>query len=221
MVARRVDALVVCSTGQNEVLLKEIAESGIPVILYDRRPQNSILPTVFVNKKKGMYLALDHLMAAGHRRIMLVSGPRSLMSNYDRYMGLQQYLFEHNLDPADFPAFFGQFSVDYGMEIAQRLLNMENRQTAVITGSVAITAGIMMYIKKHGLTIPNDLALVSSGTFPYPSIIEPRLTYISDSNHEIAAGVLELLQMLIDGKDLQPGTQIEIEPILQVGSSSC
>lgn len=221
MVARRVDALVVCYTEENEDLLKEIADSGTPVILYDRRPRRSDLPAVYVNKKKAISLALDHLMGAGHRRVMLVSGPRSLMSNYDRYMGLQQYLFEHNLDPADFPACFGHFSVEYGMEAAQKLFSMESRPTAVITGSVAITAGMMMHVKKMGLAIPKDLAVVSSGTFSYPSIVEPRLTYISDAGHQIAEGILRLLQTFIDGKTIPPGTKIEIEPVLHVGSSSC
>lgn len=220
MLARRVDALLVCSTGQNEEFLQEISNSGIPVILYDRRPKNNVFPTVFVNKKKAVYLALNHLTAAGHKRIMLISGPRSLMTNYDRYMGLQKYVFEHNLDPADVTAQFDSFSIEYGREAVQKILAMPNRPTALITGSVAITAGVMMCLKENNLVIPDDMALVSSGTFTYPEIVEPRLTYIDDSAHEIAVKLLELLYTLLDGKSLRPDMQIEIEPVLHVGSSS-
>lgn len=220
MLARRVDALVVNSTGQNEDLLRAAADAGTPVILYDRRSREHPFPSVYVNKQRSMELALDHLLGLGHRRVLLATGPRMLATNYDRFMGMQKYAFDHDLDPALFTARFGDFSVPFGMAVMAEIAHMPQRPTAVVTGSVAITAGIMMYCRDHGLSIPGDVALVSSGTFSYPSVVEPRLTYLDDCAQQIAEGLTRLLDLALRGEPLADGGRIEIDPVLHIGTSS-
>lgn len=220
MLARRVDALVVNSTGQNEELLEETAQSGIPVILYDRRSRERHFPTVYVNKQRSMSLALDHLLGLGHRRVMLATGPKMLATNYDRFMGMQKYAFDHDFDPALFTARFGDFSIAFGQDVMADIVRMPQPPTAVVTGSVAITAGIMMYCRKHGIKIPSDMAIVSSGTFNYASIVEPRLTYLDDCAEKIAEGLTALLGRALKGESLSEACTIEIDPILHVGTSS-
>ena len=220
MLARRVDALIVHSTGQNEELLRAIADSGTPVILYDRRSRDHQFPTVYVNKQKAMYLALDHLLELGHRRVLLATGSKLLSTNYDRYMGVQKYIFDRDLDPARFPARFGAFSVDFGSTLMEEIAAMPERPTAVITGSVAITAGIIVYCKEHGLSIPDDIAIVSAGTFSYPSLIEPDLTYLDDFDRNISSALIELAGRALQGEAIPDDARIEIEPALRVGAST-
>ena len=91
----------------------------------------------------------------------------------------------------------------------------------MITGSVAITAGILQHCRAQGIRVPEDLALVSTGTFAYPGIIEPSLTHLDDCVEETAAQLLALLERAIAGEPIAPDISIAIEPVLRIGASPC
>lgn len=220
MVARRVDALLVNSTGQNEEMLVQIASSGIPVILYDRRTRGHTFPSVYMDKQKAVYQAMEHLYSLGHRRIALVTGPKQLTSNYDRYMGFQGFAFDRGLDPADTRSYFGVFSEEYGGEMMKEIMGMEKRPTAIVTGSISITAGIMKYCRENGLSIPDDMALVSSGNFSFGGAIGMELTYMDDRVEGLSDGIRQLLQQALRGETLSPDHQIVLAPALCVGAST-
>ena len=220
MISRRVDALLVNSTGQNEDLLKQIVEAGTPVILYDRRSLSHDFPTVYMDKQGAVYQAMDHLYGLGHRRIALVTGPESLTSNHDRYMGLQNFVTDRELDPTAAASYFGVFSEEYGYSIMEEFMQMPQRPTAVITGSISITSGIMRYCREHGISVPDDLSLVSSGDFIYGSAIGFKLTYMDDRVEELSDGVLRLLQQALQKDVILPNEQIVLPPQLCVGMST-
>lgn len=220
MMARRVDALLVNSTGANERLLAQVVASGTPVILYDRRPRGNMFPSVYANKQRGVYISLEHLMALGHRRIMLATGPKRLSSNYDRYIGVQEFIFDSGLDPADFSFRFGEFSFAQGVSLMEELMRMERRPTAVITGSIAITAGIMQFCREKGVRIPEDIAIVSSGNFLYGDVMGARLTYMDDCIPALSASVVALLERCLTGGPPAPDYQEILEQTLHIGEST-
>ncbi len=221
MLSRRVDALLVNSTGQNEDLLHQIALAGTPVIFYDRRPRSHAFPAVYADKKQSMYIALEHLTGVGHKRVMLATGPRMLNSNYDRYMGVQRFIFDKEKDPADYSYHFGEFSYAEGMvameEISQ--LDAAKRPTAVITGSIAITSGIMAYCRRNGWRIPDDIAIVSSGDFMYADLMDLKLTYLDDRVNDISDAIVEQLEGCLNGEPPQ-NREVALKPILYLGNTS-
>ncbi len=217
--SRQVDAMIVSSTGRNEPLLKAIEASGTPVIIYDRRSRTTEFPSVYVDKYRAMALALDHLCALGHERIALVTGDRELSSNYDRYMGMQAYVYDRGLSPECFSARFGSFTAEFGMEAARELLCAHQPPTAMIAGSIAVGAGILWHCKENGISIPNDLSLISFGDFSAPSVVEPKLTYIDDMHTVIAGEILQLLEPLLNGGESVPARSVSLAPILIEGGS--
>lgn len=222
MLARRVEILLVNSTGQNEDTLKQIASAGTPVVFYDRRPRTNAFPSVYADKKRAMQVALDHLLQVGHRRVMLVTGPRELNSNYDRYMGIQAFIFENGLEPADYTFRFGDFTPAEGFRAMEEIVHMpaERRPSAIITGSIAITAGVMAYCKKHGISIPGDIAIVSSGTFVYEDIIGAKLTYLDDSAQAMSDLIVRLIERYLNGEKIPTDYSAVLQPVLHIGESS-
>ena len=220
LVSRRVDVLLVNSTGKNEDMLEQAAESGVPVILYDRRSRDHAFPSVYVDKQKSVYQAMDHLYSLGHRRIALVTGPKQLISNYDRCMGAQGFVLDRELEPSDLSIFFGAFSEQYGVQAMEEIMRMERRPTAVITGSISITAGIMRYCREHRLRIPEDLSIVSMGNFIYSNAVGMQLTYMDDRTEALAEAVIHMLEQALLGEKLSPNYQVVLDPRLCLGESS-
>src|SRR5918999_4760693 len=61
MRARRVDGIVAATARRDHELLDELAESGIPLVLVNRRAPDSGLPSVTADDRRGIHLAVEHL----------------------------------------------------------------------------------------------------------------------------------------------------------------
>lgn len=219
MVRDRVDALLVNHTGCNTARLCEIQKSGIPVLSFDRHPENREFPAVYVDKARGAYDLLVYMYRLGHRHMCFVSGPVNLSTNQDRLIGVKR--FERDYPDARVECFFGKFSNEFGYQIFQETAHGENAPTGYVTGSIAIAAGIMEYCGLHEIRIPEDISLASFGTFQYPSMIKPSLVHVDDEHLEIGQQLLEWLRMiLIDEKNL-PHDRERVIPARLIMGDSC
>jgi len=99
-------------------------------------------------------------------------------------------------------------------------MKMQNRPTAIVTGSISITAGIMRYCREHGLSIPDDIAIVSSGNFVYAGAVGMALTYMDDRIQGLSDGIIQLLRQTLQGETLSADDQIVLAPSLCVGTST-
>ena len=75
--------------------------SGIPVVLLDREYEELKTDTVLVDDVGGGYLATQHLIALGHRRIALIRGVPGVSTTDGRYQGYEKALREANIPPDD------------------------------------------------------------------------------------------------------------------------
>lgn len=81
---RRVDGLIMSTATETDPQLVKMQGSlEIPVVLLDREttaPVNSVV----IAQRDGTYHAVRHLLALGHKRIALVTGPTSVLSARER-----------------------------------------------------------------------------------------------------------------------------------------
>ena len=57
-----------------EERLIELHASGVPVVIADKPLSSGHLPSVLIDNKAGTRMALDHLVALGHRDILFING---------------------------------------------------------------------------------------------------------------------------------------------------
>lgn len=194
MVARQVDVLVISSTGRNEEYLNQLYEHGIKIIFVDRHPLSRKIPSVMADKCDGTVKALEYFKRAGHRRIAIVTGPKEVSSNMDRAKGMNVFL-EANPDMiGNISIHFGSFTEDYGIMISEKLLSRSNPPSAILTGSAVIATGIFIYCRNRGITIPDELSIISSGDFAQGELVSPRLSYIGDEHERVS----KILIMMIN-----------------------
>lgn len=219
MMEHQADVILISSTGKNEEELAKVQSAGVGVIFVDRRPAEPLFPAVYMDKKSGMDQALSFLEEKGHEKICVVTGPRHLASNYDRFAGAMDYLYERDRDPSSIPFYYGSFSEEFGYEAAEMILSGDDAPTAMIAGSAVIAAGIMRRCREMKKRIPQDLSLISFGDFSIGQLIEPRLTYITDENESIGALLAGRIRDYFDGKLLN--TVDQVRPRLSVHDSVC
>lgn len=64
----------------------------IPVVLIDRSLENAQYDTVVVDNLNAVYMAVEHLIGRGHRRIGLIAGPQTISTARERTVGYRRVL---------------------------------------------------------------------------------------------------------------------------------
>ncbi|MFI7229340.1 LacI family DNA-binding transcriptional regulator [Nonomuraea angiospora] len=93
MCQRRVDGLLVVPAGDaDHVYLRPEIERGTPVVFLDRPPRNLLADTVLIDNAGGARQAIEHLVAAGHERIGVISDWLSISTMAERLTAAQEAL---------------------------------------------------------------------------------------------------------------------------------
>ena len=78
MLAQRVDGVVMASATRDDPLVDFVAKAGMTAVLVNRADETGRLPAVVSDDRLAMKLAVDHLVALGHKRIAHLAGPQTI-----------------------------------------------------------------------------------------------------------------------------------------------
>ncbi|MBR7188643.1 MAG: LacI family DNA-binding transcriptional regulator [Clostridia bacterium] len=164
MMQRHVDALVIQSCGKNNEFISEISQR-IPTLAVYRRVEHEDYRGDFIDDENTttMYTLTRHLLEKGHRSIFIINGPQDISSGYERYSGFSQAMrqFGIKIDKDYQYQFFSDYMRQGGADGCEKMLNMHDRATALITTNGELLLGALIYLRKQQVRIPEDLSVVS------------------------------------------------------------
>jgi LacI family transcriptional regulator len=99
LVRRRVDGLLLMPATERQEYLADDLRSGLPVVFVDRQPNGVDTDSVTIDNDLGARLAVNHLVAHGHRRIALLSDMTSIQTARTRHEGYLSALREVGIEP--------------------------------------------------------------------------------------------------------------------------
>ena len=79
---------------------------------------------------------------------------------------------------------------------------MDDRPTAIFTGSDEIAAGITIEAKEKGLNIPKDLAVVGFDDQPIAEILDPKLTTIRQPVDQMGQKSVEIMIAMLENPEM-------------------
>ena len=201
--------------------LAVLAGRGIRIVLMDHPPISEELPTVSGDDVAGARAAVAHLVELGHRRIGFVNGPLSVRQSIDRRDGVLAALSEAGLDPAEVlreveAASGGQgYTADAGAVGAAELLRADPPPSALFCANDQLAIGAMREIRRRGLTIPDDVAIVGYDDVDIASELITPLTSVHVPMRDIGRAAADLL--LADGSQVR---HVSFAPELVVRAST-
>jgi DNA-binding LacI/PurR family transcriptional regulator len=207
-----VDGVVLMEVQMEDSRVELLTRLGVPFALIGRTGDTTGLYSVDIDFEAAMRLAIDHLVALGHRRIVYMPSIESgaaLLGRHVRTEAAYRRLAErHGIPPVVMPC---PSSVPDGRAAALRLASMAPEATAVVVGHEAVAAGLVAGLQARGINIPDDMSVLSLLTsLEYRSACNPPLTVVSTPANKLGQlGVQALLRQL----DGEPPT----EPVLRVG----
>ncbi len=216
MIDKRVDGIILCSGVSNAVFLKDFKKYRVPLALIGRAFDSSLSEaSIMGDNEIGAYKSAKYLIDGGNRRIVYVEGNPKISGSIQRLKGYQRALAEAGIKYDEKMVFSGEYSIEYGKEMADRLLDDHIEFDAVMTGSDLIAIGVVSGLIKRGIRIPEDKELIGFDNIELASVFNPSLTTISKPHYDMAQHISRQLLNVIEGKKTSL-THTVVEPYLVV-----
>lgn len=200
MLANRVDGVMVslCKETMNFDHWKVFHRKGIPIVFFNRVCEEMMVPKVVVNDYEAAFMAVEHLIKIGKKRIAHLAGPPSLLISRKRLNGYKDALKKYNIPIDEDLIIYYDLSLSKVKIYIKYLLELENPADALFAINDPAAIEAIQVIKKLGKRIPEDIAVVGFSNNYGSNFIEPGLTTISQPVKEIGRTAMQLLLGLMD-----------------------
>lgn len=196
------------------------ADAGIPVVTVDPHTgPSSGLPTIDSDNYHGAYLATEHLLDLGHRRVAFLAGRPGLQSAEERERGYRAALESAGIEFDPRLVRVGGYHQETADRAARELLTLPERPTAVFAANDITAIRTMMAAEDLGLQVPDDVSVVGFDNVPESALAEPPLTTIEQPLQEMGADAFRLLLALLRGEPEQ-ATHVRLPTTLVVRQST-
>lgn len=217
-----VDGFIISVSSETKVFdhFKKIQEKQMPLVTFDRTPADLKAPCVRLDNMEGGYVATEHLIEQGYKRIAILAGPKNLGISNSRLEGYINALKKYKMKPDPNLIIHCDFNQHYAYLATQELLEMKNRPDAICTISDRMAIGAMLAIKEKGLRMPHDIGLVGFNNEPVVSLVTPAISSVDQPAFELGKMAAKLfIQTVHDNGDMSSVEEV-LKPKLIVRESS-
>lgn len=178
---KRVDGLIASLSFDTTDLdhFQPFLNKGVPVVFFDRVEQDGNRTVVVIDNAKCGYLATEHLIGQGCKRIVHVTSNLNRNVYAQRYKGYRDALYDKGLAFDESLLMVHDLSEQAGMDAANKILKMKPLPDGIFCTNDFVAAVCMRTLKEAGLQIPDDIAVVGFNNDAIGHLIEPTLTTIN------------------------------------------
>jgi DNA-binding LacI/PurR family transcriptional regulator len=171
----------------------------------------------------GGYRATEHLLILGHTRVGFAYAPGGSLlttSVRDRWEGYRKALLEYNL-PYDESLIYHKVTNERAAEHISYddIILSSKRPSAIFAATDVIALGFLQAAQRHGLHIPEDLALVGFDDLSFAAHVSCPLTTVAQQGTEIGIRAGTLLINRIEHQISDTSKHIELPTNLIIRQS--
>lgn len=192
----RAAGVLISPTGEPTKQTAELLRD-VPTVQFLRC--NRMLGSVWLlaDDMEGSYKATEHLLDLGHRRIAFVSVSPKVSTGLGRLAGYEAALRRWDLEVDPSLQRFGPPRPEFGEAAVESLLQTSSGFTGIVVGSSRQLLGILLVIRRLGLSVPRDLSIVSYGDADWFQVSDPTITAVALPVREMSERATQLLFTLL------------------------
>lgn len=209
---KRVDGLIVAPASSTKTEhLRNVYESGRPLVLLDRAANGVPVETIAVNTAGISYEATRYLLDSGHRRIAFITtvksdSPFSAATQVDssqiseRLDGMRRAFSEKGVAfPHDLVR-LNAGDADSIRNTTRELLFLPDPATVVVPSDGLIALSVLAAIQELELSIPGDVSFLMYDDFAWTRLTTPPLTVIAQPVYDMGVAAATSLIRQIEGR---------------------
>lgn len=197
--ARKVDGLILHDRLLAPAALARLAEH-VPVVTLASRPGAGVL-NVRCDNAAGMRALVRHLVTDhGYRRLAYLSGHADSPDNLARSRTLGAVARSAGAEVVSGAAWQGDYSAAGGARAVSALLAHSGRlPRAIVCANDQTALGVMHALGRHGLRVPDDVAVTGFDDVAIARHLRPPLTTVRQPIRELGTAAFDLLHAAICG----------------------
>lgn len=158
---RSVDGVLMMTATPESSALREVVNSGLPVVLINRVVDGLPLDQVESDNLTGGARVAEYFVAAGRRRIAMISGPQAPSTIRNRDQGFREKLSEQGMSLNEqLTVYIENFSYQAGFNAAMRLLELAEPPDTIFCANDVLALGARDAARRRDIRVPDDLWLV-------------------------------------------------------------
>jgi len=196
---KHVDGIILSGPRADDLPLGRLLDEGAPIVLQGSWPGRSAA-SVDIDNVAAASRAVDHLLALGYRGLgMIVHAPLDFTAAASRLQGYREAVAaagRGDLGDRFTVAAFTPLSGELAMEA---LLDRGSPLEAVFVSSDTVAVGALLSLRRRGLRVPEDVAVVGFDDIPMAIYLDPPLTTVRLPAYGLGWGAAELAIRLVSG----------------------
>ncbi|GMA51382.1 LacI family transcriptional regulator [Alicyclobacillus contaminans] len=190
--------------------------NGLPIVLADRKP-NLLKSAVWSDNEVGAYLATQHLMDVGCRKIAHIAGPEDSPSATARRMGFRRAIEEQVGVYGTIAQ--GNFRFDGGYDAAMKLFTADDPPEGIFAANDMMAVAVIQAANRLGIRIPRDVRLVGYDNISMSEYVYPSITTVEQRGYDMGREASKLLLALLEQR-MDAVLTKELEPTLLIRQST-
>ena len=217
----QVAGFILADTVENDPRVALLIEQEIPFVTFGRANDEWDFCWVDVDGYHGLRLAVEHLLAQGHRRIAFLGWPTGSQTGSHREQGYRDALAAAGIEPNPSWILRGEHSAQLGRAAVRQLLALPeaDRPTAIACVSDLVAIGALSEANASGLTVGEDVAITGFDDMPLVQYMQPPLTSVHQPIADVGEAVVDLLLKQINENPIEQ-KGILLKPELVVRETS-
>jgi LacI family transcriptional regulator len=179
---------------------RRIEAAGIPIVFAMRRLPMSRIPAVSPDNHRGAYLATEHLIRKGHRRLAFLGGFHDMVVYHERLGGFREACADNGVAPDDMIVVEGETNRRGGIGSLDLALAATPQPTAAMCFNDAVAFGAMIGLRKRGLEPGRDFAVVGFDDIVEAAHYVPPLTSVSVDTSGLGERAAHVLLLMMQSR---------------------
>ncbi len=220
LVNHQVDGLLVATAGAEAQQFDDVVgPRGTPCVFLDSVVDGAGEGTVTLENGPGIDLLVDHLRSHGHTRIGLLAGSQKETSGTERLDAFVAAARRAGADTSPELVRACPWTQAAGAEETRALLALDPPPTAIVASSAELGLGCLAVCRELGVSLPDELALVTFDDPYFGALLEPALTAVGYDAGEVGRAAAALLLEAV-GEEEAAHREVRI-PVTLVRRRSC
>ncbi|SFE94133.1 transcriptional regulator, LacI family [Bacillus sp. OV194] len=212
LLKKQVDGIIIATEPKDLSAFQRLQNRKVPHVMFSIDHMALSAQVVSTDDMRGGYLAGSYLLAKGHRRMAVIT-ELNRASGLLRLKGFKQALHDQGIELEGSSVIDAVSKIENAKQAASKILQMEEKPTAVFASTDLIAAVFMNEARKANVSIPYDISVIGFDNTIHAEIADPGLTTIAQPISDLARYSIQQLLKSIEQPDLQ-GHRILLTPRL-------
>lgn len=223
LISHQVEGIFYACTQNDAAATATRFSKHLPVVLLaDSFYESDIeeIRTVSIDNFIGGYVAANHLLSLGHKKIVYVGYRSASISHQYRYRGFQVAMEKAGIPFETIENTENASTMEVGVRLGKQLFAQPLDVTAVFCATDAIALGVLRIADDRGLSIPEDFSMMGYDNIVYSSLPKIMLTTMDQNKKKLAKCAMNLMLESIESPETTRGKHIVIQPELVIRNST-